>query len=213
MAWDAPPDDAPLVIAGAGGYACELVVVARSVGRVVVGVLDDAAPDGGRLRDTGVELLGPLEEAGRFASRFLAGVGFPAARSRVAQRLAALGLEAAPPVLAASAVVLGQGQVGAGTVVFPNATVSRGVRLGAHVLVNYGATVGHDTSVGDHATISPGAHVGGECDLGPSVLVGSGAVVLQGRRIGEGATVGSGAVVTRDVPAGATVIGVPARAR
>jgi UDP-2-acetamido-3-amino-2,3-dideoxy-glucuronate N-acetyltransferase len=42
--------------------------------------------------------------------------------------------------------------------------------------------------------------------------VGSGAVVLGGVRIGAGALVGAGAVVSRDVPEGATVAGVPARA-
>lgn len=42
--------------------------------------------------------------------------------------------------------------------------------------------------------------------------IGSGAVILGGVRIGGDALVGAGAVVTRDVPSGATVAGVPARA-
>lgn len=41
--------------------------------------------------------------------------------------------------------------------------------------------------------------------------IGSGAVVLGGVTIGQGAVVGAGAVVTKDVPAGTTVAGVPAR--
>jgi UDP-2-acetamido-3-amino-2,3-dideoxy-glucuronate N-acetyltransferase len=41
--------------------------------------------------------------------------------------------------------------------------------------------------------------------------LGSGAVVLAGVRIGAGALIGAGAVVTRDVAAGETVAGVPAR--
>jgi len=46
----------------------------------------------------------------------------------------------------------------------------------------------------------------------PGASVGSGAVVLGGVRVGAGALVGAGAVVSKHVPAGATVIGVPARA-
>jgi UDP-2-acetamido-3-amino-2,3-dideoxy-glucuronate N-acetyltransferase len=43
--------------------------------------------------------------------------------------------------------------------------------------------------------------------------IGSGATILGGVRIGNGATVGAGAVVTHDVPAGATVMGIPATDR
>ena len=47
--------------------------------------------------------------------------------------------------------------------------------------------------------------------LKEGVLVGTGAQVLQYVTVGEGATVGAGAVVTKDVPPGATVVGIPAK--
>jgi acetyltransferase-like isoleucine patch superfamily enzyme len=43
------------------------------------------------------------------------------------------------------------------------------------------------------------------------VNIGAGAVILPGIRLGAGCTIGAGAVVTKDVPAGETWVGVPAR--
>ena len=49
--------------------------------------------------------------------------------------------------------------------------------------------------------------------IGANVWIGSGAIILPGVTIGDDAIVGAGSVVTRDVPAGATVVGNPARPR
>jgi acetyltransferase-like isoleucine patch superfamily enzyme len=49
--------------------------------------------------------------------------------------------------------------------------------------------------------------------VGRRATLGSGAVLLGGVSVGDGALVGAGAVVTKDVPDGAVVAGVPARAR
>lgn len=48
-------------------------------------------------------------------------------------------------------------------------------------------------------------HLGDGCDIGV------GAIVMPGVTVGKGAQVGAGAVATNDVPAGATVVGVPAK--
>lgn len=47
--------------------------------------------------------------------------------------------------------------------------------------------------------------------IGSCVWIGGGAIILPGITVGDGAIIGAGSVVTRDVPAGATVFGNPAR--
>jgi acetyltransferase-like isoleucine patch superfamily enzyme len=85
------------------------------------------------------------------------------------------------------------------------------VSLGRHVHVNQGVTIGHDTVVGDYATLNPAAALSGNCVIEDEVLVGAQSCVLQGLTVGHGAVVGAAACVVRDVPAGLTVKGVPAR--
>src|SRR6266446_2769085 len=61
--------------------------------------------------------------------------------------------------------------------------------------------------------IHPGAKIG-SCvfiDHGMGVVVGAGAKILGGFTVGEGARIGSNAVVVKEVPAGATVVGIPGR--
>lgn len=71
--------------------------------------------------------------------------------------------------------------------------------------------VGHDATVGEECELAPGTVIGGHAVLEPGVRCGIGALVLPFRRVGTDAVIGAGAVVTRDVPAGVTVVGNPAR--
>ena len=123
--------------------------------------------------------------------------------------------------------------IGDGTRIGPFVEVQRGARIGArckvqsHTFVCDGVTIEDEVFVGHgvmfvndkrpRATREDGSLQGAEdWELMPTVVergasLGSGAVVLGGLRIGAGAIVGAGAVVTRDVAAGETVAGVPAR--
>ena len=91
------------------------------------------------------------------------------------------------------------------------AAVCAQARLGNLVIVNTAASVDHDCVIGEGAHIGPGARLAGEVVVGSRAFLGTGAVVLPRLHIGDDAVVGAGAVVTRDVPAGATVAGNPAR--
>lgn len=101
-------------------------------------------------------------------------------------------------------------------------TVSDDVYMGhdVHVHAVEAVTIGAGTWLADGALVSNGEHVRGNLTdvdgtgpiaIGANCFIGQRAVILGGVTIGDGARVGAGAVVTRDVPAGATAAGVPAR--
>jgi len=105
--------------------------------------------------------------------------------------------------------------VGARCKIQSHTFICDGVELGDEVFVGHGVVFINDKR--PRATTDEGAlQTDDDWELLPTVVerrasIGSGAVVLGGLRIGEGAIVGAGAVVTRDVAAGATVAGTPAR--
>jgi maltose O-acetyltransferase len=65
----------------------------------------------------------------------------------------------------------------------------------------------------DAETRRSGLEFGRPVVIGKNVWIGGGAIILPGVTVGDDALIGAGSVVTRDVPAGATVVGNPARKR
>lgn len=137
-------------------------------------------------------------------------IGSPERRAYVEQ-VAAMGIEFAT-LVHPSAVVAPSARLGEGCVVSPGTVIAAQSRIGSHVILNRGVLVGHHTSVGSCVTLSPAANVAGCVEIGDGVFLGMGATVIDRRRVGAGALVAAGAVVVRDVPEGARVQGVPARA-
>ncbi len=211
------------VLIGGGGHALVVAEAAEALGRVVVGFVDDD-PEAVLGRRQGRRRLGGLDEwakcveaaggAAAVAGAITIALGGIELRRRVIDGITVghpAVLEQAATIVAPGARVYGSARLGAGTFVGPNAVVHSGATVGVHVIVNTGAIVEHECRIGANAHIGPGAVLGGNVEVGTDTLVGLGSRVLPGIRIGRGCTIGAGAVVVRDVPDGATVVGVPAR--
>ena len=96
-----------------------------------------------------------------------------------------------------------------------------GASIGRRFFIDHGmgVVIGETAEIGDDCTLYHGVTLGGTSwnkgkrhpTLGKGVVVGAGAKILGPITIGAGARIGSNAVVVKEVPPGATAIGIPAR--
>ncbi|WP_438280556.1 serine O-acetyltransferase [Pseudomonas alabamensis] len=96
-----------------------------------------------------------------------------------------------------------------------------GAKVGRRFFIDHGMgiVIGETAEIGDDVTLYQGVTLGGTSwnkgkrhpTLEDGVVVGAGAKVLGPFTVGAGAKIGSNAVVTKEVPAGATAVGIPGR--
>lgn len=104
---------------------------------------------------------------------------------------------------------------------FTGIEIHPGASIGRRFFIDHGmgVVIGETTIIGDDVTLYQGVTLGGTSwghgkrhpTLEDGVVVGAGAKILGPFTIGRNAKVGSNAVVTKEVPEGATVVGIPGR--
>jgi len=200
-----------LAILGASGHGKVVADAASLSGWAEIVFFDDAWPS---ITNNGPwDVVGTSSDLLAQASGFggvVVAIGNNGIRMARQQELASAGLKLIS-VIHPSAIVSPHASVGAGSVVFANAVINACANLGAGCIVNTGAVVEHDCEVGDFSHLSPNAVLAGGVKTGQKVWVGAGATVKQLVALGDEVTVGMGSAVLRDVPAGKTVVGAPAR--
>lgn len=209
-----------LVIIGAGGHARETEMVLRHSPELserytfrgyVVSDLSRLTP-----RDTKDKVVGDIEWLAQHRQEIPAiaiGIGSPQARWRVAHEIREFHPDVEFPVFIHPTAVVDRATATfeEGCYLSAGVVSTVNVRFGAWSVANFGAMLGHEAVIGAAAVVNPGANISGGVTIGERALIGTGAHILQYLRIGNDAVVGAGAVVTRDVAAGVTVVGVPAK--
>lgn len=210
-----------IAIVGAGGFAREVAWLISDI--ALQQSLDETCAqfefagflvsDLSKIGDCDSKVLGDFSWLKNNRVEALAmGIGNPAVRLKIGnelqERFPAIKWPALihPSVKYGASCLFEEGvNVCAGTIATVNVT------FGRFSMVNLSCTIGHESQIGEGTVINPLSAISGGVKIGSRVLVGTHASILQYITVGDDAVVGSGAMVHKDVAAGITVMGVPAK--
>jgi sugar O-acyltransferase (sialic acid O-acetyltransferase NeuD family) len=205
-----------LVIIGAGGFAREVKWLAeRSLDSCdVIGyiVRDLAKIEDSDSRD---EILGDESwfQNNPAMDHVAIGIGNPSIRLRIAKELKARYPHLVFPYIIEPSVKYDAPscRIGEGVLLCAGTVLTVNVTVNDFAMINLNCTVGHEAVIGAGTVINPLCAISGGVKIGDECLIGTHATILQYVHIGDKAVLGAGAVATKNVPAGITAVGVPAK--
>ena len=102
-------------------------------------------------------------------------------------------------------------RLGEGVIINAFSSIATGSSIGDMVTVQGQLIIGHDVVVGPYCQLGSFSFIGGYTTLGECVAVNAGSTIIDRITVGDNATIGAGSVVIKNVKAGITVFGNPAR--
>ena len=202
-----------LCIYGSGGLGREVFDVAVRVNSKLnswdeIIFVDDLEPEGHFFGTKRVKLSNL--DIGLEKYEGIVAVGEPSSREKLFNNLTVKKIPLVT-LVDPTAIISPSSKIGIGSIILENSLIKANTELHENVLIQPFCDIGHDTSIGSHSVMSPFSSPGGRTSFGKRVFFGMKASCLEQLTIGDDSIIGMGAVVFRDVPAGATVIGNPAR--
>lgn len=204
-----------MLIIGAKGFAKETLEILSKTSNKNIAFYDDVNEDIGQflfgqfpILKKEIDVLKFFERNG---SQFILGLGNPLLRYKLWQKFERLGGECCSAISSRSFVGRYDVEIGAGTNILPNSSISNSVKIGKGCILYYGVVVTHDVQVGSFVELSPNVCLLGNVQVGDFCHLGASATVLPKLKIGRNVVVGAGAVVTENIPDNSVVVGVPAK--
>ncbi|OEG74526.1 acetyltransferase [Shewanella colwelliana] len=200
-----------LIVIGGGGFAKEIVWLARDCGYEVVGVLDDNVQAHSELV-ANAKIIGVVDDWKKYTDvEFVIAIGSPRTRKTVYEKITQSGKPRFAKLIHPTAIVSPFVNIGEGTIICAGCIVTVDVVIGAHCIFNLNVTIGHDCAISNFTTIAPMVAVSGNVTMGLCVEVGTGASIRQGLTLGSGSMLGMGAVLTKSISECVIFAGNPAR--
>lgn len=205
-----------MLIIGAKGFAKEVLEICHQCEDLKNLVFyDDINIDIGTHLFNQFEILKNINEAKHYFEtvdcRFTIGIGNPELREKIYKKFTEIGGVLISTVNKFAIIGSYDVQIGIGTNILSNATISNSVRIGKGCILYYNVIITHDCIIGDFVELSPNVILLGNVEVGSFTHIGSNVTILPKVKIGANVIIGAGSVVTKDIPNNAVVMGIPAK--
>lgn len=201
-----------IAVVGGGGFAKEVIEVAKMLGYSIHGIFAQESSLGD------FEYRGYLEELNQQKDSFdgvivaVGAVNRQGIKNR-AEIIEFIDANDIPliSVISPLATIAKSVKIAKGVYIGHNVLISCDTEISQNVLINHNACIGHDCLISTNVSIGPQVFLGGGVVIKSDVIVGVGATVMQGIEIGENSLIGMRSVVMKRVKPNSMTIHPPSK--